>query len=131
MLTLLLQALIDFSSPVDLASWDAKAELVDGRLRVRTGGKENWAGVTLKGAWDLSRFGRAAVDVVNTGAAPLTLGLRVDNAGADGQKDCVFGEIELAPGAKGTLVAEFRIRVPAPPGFSINGMHAGPGNRWG
>lgn len=131
MLPLLLQALIDFSAPVELAAWDAKAEVVDGRLRVRTGGRESWAGVTLKGAWDLSRFGRASVDVVNTGAAPLALGLRVDNAGADGQQDCVFGEIELAPGAKGTLVAEFRIRVPAPPGFSINGMHAGPGNRWG
>lgn len=131
MLALLLQTLIDFGAPVNPATWDAKAEVVDGRLKVRTGGREDWAGVTLKGAWDLSRRGRVSADVVNRGAAPLTLGLRVDNAGADGRKDCVFGEIELAPGAKGTVTAELRIRIPAPPGFSINGMHAGPGNRWG
>ena len=69
MLSLLLQALIDFGSPTDVATWDAKAEVVDGRLRVRTGGREPWAGVTLKGAWDLSRFGRVSADVFNTGAA--------------------------------------------------------------
>ncbi|HEX7901429.1 MAG TPA: beta-agarase [Planctomycetota bacterium] len=131
MLSLLLQALIDFSSPTNLTAWDAKSEVVDGRLRVRTGGREPWAGVTLKGAWDLSRFGRVSAHVANTGAAPLTLGLRVDNAGADGTLDCVFGEIELAAGAKGVVTAEFRVRVPAPPGFAVNGMHAGPGNRWG
>ncbi len=135
MLSLLLlladDALLDFRSAPPMTTWDAKTEVVDGLLRVRTGGREPWAGVTLKGAWDLSRYGRVSADVANTGTAPLTLGLRVDNAGADGTRDCVFGEFELAPGAKGVVTAEIRVRIPAPPGFVLNGMHAGPGNRWG
>lgn len=131
------EVLVRFEKPLEpgrLAVWDARAECVEGRLHVRTGGRERWAGVTLRppgGVWDLSRFGRVTLEAVNRGAAPVVLGLRVDNAGADGERHCVFGELALAPGARGTLSAPFRIRIPAPPGFTAHGMHAGPGNTWG
>jgi hypothetical protein len=131
------EILFDFEKPPEpgrMAAWDARLEVVAGKLRVRTGGRELWAGVTLKpsGArWDLSRFGRVSVEAANLGTRPLVLGLRVDNEGADGERYCVFGELALAPGARGTLSAPFRIRIPAPPGFVALGMHGGPGNPWG
>lgn len=127
------ETLFDFEGALDparIVGWDARAEVAGGRLRVRTGGREPWPGVTLKGKWDLARFGRVSAEVANTGAAAVTLGLRVDNEGADGQQNCVFGELTLAPGAKGTVAAAIRARIPAPPTFAVNGMHGGPGNRW-
>lgn len=131
------EVLFDFERPLEsgrLAAWDARTERAGGKLRVATGGREPWPGVTLKapgGKWDLSRFGRVTAEVANRGTAPVVLGLRVDNAGADGERHCVFGELALEPGARGTLTAAFRIRVPAPPGFEATGMHGGPGNPWG
>jgi hypothetical protein len=131
------ETLFDFEKPVDparLYGIDARAEVADGRLRVRTLGREEWPGVALKapgGAWDLSRFARVTAEVANVGMKPLVLGLRVDNDGADGAQNCVFGELALAPGARGTIETLIRVRIPAPAGFTVNGMHGGPGNRWG
>lgn len=131
------EVLFDFEKPLESgrwSTWDARAEFAEGSLRLRTGGREAWPGVTLKapgGKWDLSRFGRVTARVANRGTARIVVGLRVDNEGADGRRHCVFGELALPPGGRGTVAAAFRIRVPAPPGFEATGMHGGPGNPWG
>lgn len=126
------ETLFDFAAPpAKLGGWDAKAEVVEGRLRVRTGGREEWPSVSLQGPWDLSRFAQVSAVLSNPGTTPLTLGLRIDNEGADGRQNCCFAEVTLAPGGSATAVATLRARAPAPAGFAVNGMHAGPGNRWG
>jgi hypothetical protein len=86
---------------------DAKVNLSqEGTLRIETGTKQNWPGITLKapaGKWDLSKYEYIAVDIKNTDTKPVTVSCRVDNPGADGSNNCVTDSITLAPNSKETL----------------------------
>ena len=78
----------------------------EGALRVQTGHRTAWPGITLKadgGPWDLSIFRNVVLEVKNPGTEQMTLSCRVDNAGADGVKNCVTSSLRLEPGAAGTL----------------------------
>jgi hypothetical protein len=80
-------------------------------LRVATGHKADWPGVTLpapKGHWDLSRYGQIVLSVKNAGANAVTVFCRVDNPGADGEDHCANGDITLAPGQSGKLDVELK-----------------------
>jgi hypothetical protein len=71
---------------------DAKATTKNDTLRIETGTKQNWPGVTIKapaGRWDLSKYEYIKLDIKNTEAKPVTVFCRVDNPGADGRKNCV------------------------------------------
>jgi len=75
-------------------------------LRVVTGHKQSWPGVTLRARaerWDLSRYGQVAVTLRNPGTNEVRVSCRVDNPGADGTKNCVTDSLTLAPGNKGIL----------------------------
>ncbi|MHC4534944.1 MAG: beta-galactosidase [Planctomycetota bacterium] len=103
--------LFDFSQAFDSGSVitsDAKVTLSQNRtLRVETGHKNQWPGITLKapaGKWDLSKYGYVSIDVKNLGSKPVTISCRVDNPGADGRKNCVTESITLNPRSAGTLV---------------------------
>ncbi len=75
-------------------------------LRVTTGRKEPWPGMTLRAPalpWDLSASAHVAVRLKNTSDTTLTLNCRVDNDGADGRDNCVTGSLSLGPGAEDTL----------------------------
>src|ERR1051326_8268736 len=105
--------LFDFVKGFDvnrLAAQDATVSPVKSAtgtgLRIATGHKQPWPGVTLpaaSGRWDLSAFAQIAVTVRNPGANRVTVSCRVDNPGADGTKNCVTGSITLSPGQADTL----------------------------
>ncbi len=103
--------LFDFNRAFDVGSViinDAKVTLSeDGALRVETGHKSQWPGITLKapaGIWDLSKYEYVSIDIKNQGTKPVTVSCRVDNPGADGRENCVSDNIKLNPNAAGTLV---------------------------
>jgi len=109
--------LFDFEKAGDLkqvsVNEDARFALTDGEagraLRVETGHRAAWPGITLKapkGRWDLSGYRRVKMDVRNLGSGRASVCLRVDNPGADGRNNCVTGRIELDAGTSGTLSAE-------------------------
>ncbi|MCW5553634.1 MAG: beta-agarase [Verrucomicrobiae bacterium] len=80
-------------------------------LRISTGTKERWPGITLSapgGHWELSAFADVVVQVRNVGTNRGTLNCRVDNPGADGTKNCVNGSLTLNPGQRGTLRVHLR-----------------------
>jgi len=102
--------LFDFQRGFDVravTTSDAKATLTSaGALRVETGHKAQWPGVTLKapqGKWDLSRFEYISLDVTNRGANKATVNCRVDNPGADGTNHCVTDSASVDPGVSQTL----------------------------
>jgi len=86
---------------------DAKVNLSqNGTLRIETGTKQNWPGITLKapaGRWDLSKYEYITVDIKNIDTKPVTVYCRVDNPGADGSNNCVTESISLNPNKSETL----------------------------
>ncbi len=103
---LMLVELTDRFDPAIVQTSDARFEHLGAALRVITGTKERWPGITLKapqGKWKLERFAEVAVDVLNQGKAPLELNLRVDNPGADGWNNCLTAHTEIRPGEQKTL----------------------------
>jgi hypothetical protein len=86
---------------------DAKVNLSqDGTLRIETGTKQNWPGITLKapeGKWDLSKYEYITIDIKNTDTKPVTVSCRVDNPGADGRNNCVTDNITVNPNTAETL----------------------------
>lgn len=107
------QVLFRFNRDTDLARFttsDATLGHVtrDGEdlLRMVTGTKQRWPGVTLaapSGCWDLTAFANVVVLVGNAGDKRASLNCRVDNPGADGIRNCVNGSITLDPGQTGEL----------------------------
>lgn len=86
-------------------------------------GKENYPGVRLEPEgkpWDLSRWGHLEARVVNTGGKPLTLSLRVDNAGDWRDEPWNTESITLAPGDAGTVTTIFGFSYGRKPGFALN-----------
>jgi hypothetical protein len=102
--------LFDFGQGFDTGAvtvTDAEISLSQaGTLRVQTHHKEPWPGITLKapaGKWDLSKYEYISIDVRNLSDQPVTVHCRVDNPGADGEKNCVTDTITLKPQAAGKL----------------------------
>jgi hypothetical protein len=123
----------DFETLPELVAWDVKVEAKGGVLRVKSGHKEEWPGITLKapkGTWDLSRHSEMRLDVANTGKNAVTVGVRVDSGSTDGVHDANTIKLTLAPGAKGTAVVGFERRIPAPDGLKLFGMRGFPGGRY-
>jgi len=94
--------LCEFGGQFDLASVEAKDAtpgISGGALRIATGQKEPWPGVTLKApdrSWDLSDYGFVALDVKNTGINTVQVSCRVDSPGGDGATNSITGAIILA-----------------------------------
>lgn len=112
------RVLFDFKQPSQLervATSDSRITRVPSGqgqvLRVETGHAQSWPGVTLKaedGAWNLDPFTTLTVSARNAGSNSLTLFCRVDNAGADGTKNCLNGSATLAPGGSGVIRVDLR-----------------------
>jgi hypothetical protein len=127
-------ALLDFGGRFDISSVitnDARVTPAPaGGLRIETGHKERWPGITLKapaGKWDLSKCEYVCLDVRNVGAEPVTVSCRVDNPGADGNKNCVSDNITLAGGTEGTLTVRiFPVPWKLSKPLELIGMRAAP-----
>lgn len=97
--------------PLDrITSSDAKVTITNTAnapcLHVVTGHEQKWPGATIpapKGTWDVSAHGYILMQVKNTGAKSATICLRIDNAGADGTRNCLNGSANIDPGATGTI----------------------------
>jgi hypothetical protein len=129
--------LFDFGQGFDSASTPVRGVKVsllkdaEGNwLRVASGHAEAWPGLTLVapgGHWDLSSFEQVSLDVRNSGASPVTVSCRVDNAGADGVNHCVTANISLQPGAAGILTVPLDHAAFDPAGGKLFGMRGYPG----
>ena len=86
-------------------------------------GKEGYPGVSLRppesAAWNLSRFGHVTARVVNLGAKPLTLALRLDNAGNWSDNPTNTEMVTLSPSRKGTATTIFGFSYGGKPGFPL------------
>ena len=85
-------------------------------------GKEGYPGVAVKpegGAWDLSAFGHVEARVVNTGAQPLSLALRVDNAGDWKDNPWNTESVSLEPGEAGVVTTLFGLSYGQKPGYPL------------
>jgi hypothetical protein len=102
--------LFNFSVDFDIDSivtGDAKVAHIASGLRIETGREKPWPGITLKAPddkWDLSGYEYISVDVKNVDNEPVTVSCRVDNPGADGDKNCVTESITLAGSEEKTLM---------------------------
>ncbi len=126
--------LFDFEKGFDIqtvSTSDANVTLSKaGALRIEAGHKEQWPGVTLRapqGKWDLSQYEYISVDIKNLSSEQVTVFCRVDNPGADGDKNCVTDNVALAAGAAQTLVVRmfpvpWRLSEPV----ELVGMRAAP-----
>jgi hypothetical protein len=126
--------LFDFGAGFDVGAAgtsDAKAALTRaGALRVETGHKSQWPGVTLQapqGKWDLSAYEQIQVDVTNRGDTKLTVSCRVDNPGANGADRCVTDQVSVDPGAAQTLTVRiFPVPWKLDEPLELVGMRANP-----
>ena len=85
-------------------------------------GPQAWPGARVEpktGPWDLSAFGHVEATIVNTGAKPISVSLRVDNAGdwRKGPWNCE--SVYLRPGASGTVVTIFGYSYGRKPGYKL------------
>ena len=118
--------LLDFERSFDIATvvvTDAEISLSPALgLRIQTHPfdpaqgrhKELWPGIALKapaGKWDLSKYEYVSIDIKNLGDQPVTAYCRLDNPGADGEKNCVTDSITLKPQMTGKLTVNV---FPAP-----------------
>ncbi|MFC1525209.1 beta-galactosidase [Candidatus Latescibacterota bacterium] len=100
-------------------------------LRIASGHAVDWPGITLSppgDRWDVSGYRQLTMDVTNTGSNEVSVGLRVDNPGGDGNVNCVQVIESLAPGDRVSIVAEL-CQTPwrLTPPLELVGMRAAPG----
>lgn len=85
-------------------------------------GKEYYPGVSIKAegaAWNLSAFGHVEARVVNLGTKPLSLALRVDNAGDWSDNPWDTESVYLEPGKSGTVTTIFGYSYGQKPGYAL------------
>ena len=90
---------------------DAHTNVAGGMLRIETGHRDAWPGLTLHapepaGRWDLSAFSRIAFEARNVGTNAARICCRVDNVGSDGKKGSRTESELLGPGGRGTVSVE-------------------------
>ncbi len=98
-------------------------------LRLETGHKEPWPGITVKAPqtrWDLSPYALLVAPVRNAGSNSVTLHCRVDNPGADGIRACLTRSVTLAPGATNVLRVDLRRAGESRLGDRLFGMRGYP-----
>ena len=138
------EVLFDFDKEFPIQSVearDARVALSDREggkaLRVATGRKEPWPGITLaapQGPWDFSRFEYVAVDVRNVGGNRVTVSLRIDSPEPGGKRVFHQAGIDVAAGQTQTLKLSIARRLPpalAPKLFGMRGYPGGLKNEGG
>lgn len=87
-------------------------------------GQESYPGLSFQpqgaAAWNLSAHGHVEARLVNCGPRPITLTLRVDNAGDWRDNPWNAESITLKPGDKGTLITIFGHAYGRKPGYPLN-----------
>jgi hypothetical protein len=119
--------------PAKVLTQDAavtEAKTVSGTaLRVTTGRKQSWPGVTLRapaGHWDVSPYASIALTIRNPGSTDVRVNCRVDNPDADGTKNCVSDSLLLSAGEKGVLKVTLKREADDKIGGKLFGMRGYP-----
>lgn len=98
---------------IQIEPHDAKAVVTSGAVQITfpADSKNKWPGVLFKPpesvTWNLSDFSQVEFAVSNPGAKPVRVFCRVDNAWANGTRNCTVADATLAPGAKQTITVPF------------------------
>lgn len=129
--------LVTFGAGFDvrqLAPRDVAVQLIprDGRavLRLETGHREKWPGITFKpaaGSWDLSDHEYLVVEVKNVGEAAVRVGLRADSPGNGGPRSSVQQIFEVNPGEERAVYLPLERKMPARLAGKLFGMRGYPG----
>lgn len=85
-------------------------------------GKDAYPGVNVKpigASWDLSAFGHVEARLVNIGTKPLSVSLRVDNAGGWTDNPWNTETVTLKPGESGTVKTVFGYSYGEKPGYAL------------
>ncbi len=85
-------------------------------------GIEDYPGVNIHpdgASWDLSAYGHVEARVTNTGAKPVRIFLRVDNAGDSKDNPWNTESAELDPGKQATITTIFGFSYGKQPGFKL------------
>ncbi len=102
------RVLVDFADPqaFTLHPEQAEAAIVPSKsgpvLQVTTDAKASWPGVSIfprDGKWDLAKFDRVEMGVINPQDVPVKVLLNVNNPGADGNRNCNVAAVTVPPGA--------------------------------
>lgn len=86
-------------------------------------GKDGYPGIDVKpdgGAWNLSAYGHVEARLTNTGAKPLAIVMRVDNAGDWRANPWNTEQLTLKPGQSGSLEVLFGYANGRKRGFALN-----------
>jgi hypothetical protein len=86
-------------------------------------GKDGYPGVNLSPLskpWDFSSYGHIEAQILNTGAKPLNVALRVDNAGNWQDNPWNTESAYLLPGQRATVSTIFGYSYGGKPGFALN-----------
>lgn len=119
----------DVYNTEDIAAKDAKISLEKNGLRIRTGHKKKWPGITLDapaGKWDLSKNKWVRLNVQNHDTEPVKVYLRVDNPGSDGKKNSITENVKVAPGESIPLMVTVGGQVYLDKKIEIIGMRGSP-----
>lgn len=85
-------------------------------------GPEGYPGINLKpegASWDLAAFGHVEARVVNTGTKPISIALRLDNAGNWQDNPWNTESVSLEPGKPGTVTTIFGYSYGKKPGYAL------------
>jgi len=85
-------------------------------------GPEGYPGINIKPAgapWNLAGYGHVEARVVNTGAKPISVALRVDGAGDWKDNPWNAESVYLQPGATGTVTTIFGYSYGHKPGYAL------------
>ena len=114
--------LLDTNSTDRIAPTSEQVTVTPGIAVTIRPGKEGYPGIKLApkdGTWDLSAFGHVEARVVNTGAKPISISLRVDNSGDWQDGPWNTESVYLKPGNAGTITTIFGYSYGRQPGYAL------------
>jgi len=98
-------------------------------IKISTGHAQPWPGIDAVAPnqhWDLSGYQHVKVKVRNLGQTAVRVYCRVDNPGADGNKNCITNSVELGPNQTGEITVNLTRKGPRVPGVTLFGMRGYP-----
>ena len=126
------ETIVSFDTDADIAvvtSHDAILTRESAGLRVTTGHREEWPGITIKapgGHWDLSKRVEVSFSIENVDSKPVTINCRIDGSDHSGENS-LTESVTLKPGEQKHLSVQLARLLPAELSDKLFGMRGLPG----